>query len=102
MYYGLEAVVMSISKSRSTGFFKGLYWTAMVMTLSCIALVLSGNTDWGYGFEHTRIPLSWVLGGIAIFAFVVAELCHPAVTETAGEEEDGISIPIRECEVIQA
>lgn len=92
---------MSNVGRQRAGFFTGLYWIGIFMTLACLALILASNTDLGYAFEHIRIPLSWVLAGIAVFAFVGAELCHPAVTETADEEE-GISLPSPECEAIEA
>lgn len=86
---------MSNIRRQNAGLFPGLYWTGMVMTLSSFALILLSNTDFGYGFEHTRVPLSWMLGGMAVVAFVVAELCHPAVSDAAvEEEEDRLSVPV--------
>ena len=51
----------------------GLYWIGVVMTLTCIALVLAGNSEALHRFEHTGLPLSWALGGVAIIAFLGAE-----------------------------
>jgi hypothetical protein len=93
---------MSNVGHQSVGFFTVLYWIGIFMTLACLALILASNTDLGYAFEHIRIPLSWMLAGIALFAFVAAELCHPAVTEAADEEEEGILLPSPECEPIEA
>jgi hypothetical protein len=43
-------------------------------TLACVAVVLAGNTDLVWRFEHTGFPLSWAFGGAAIFAFLADEL----------------------------
>ena len=53
----------------------GFYWAGVVTTLACISFVALGNTEAVYRFEHTSFPLSWALAGIAMIAFIVAELC---------------------------
>jgi hypothetical protein len=51
----------------------GFYWIGMAMTLACFAFVLAGNTELVWRFEHTRLPLSWMFAGGAVFAFLAAE-----------------------------
>jgi len=63
----------------------GLYWIGVVMTLTCIALVIAGNSETLHRFEHTGFPLSWALAGFAIIAFLGAEIARhekPAVIKT--------------------
>jgi hypothetical protein len=92
---------MANIRRQNAGFFVGLYWVGIAMTLSSLALILTGNTDFAYGFEHTGLPLSWTLAGIGVLAFMVAELCYPSVSTTM-EDEDGISQSAPECEAIEA
>jgi hypothetical protein len=49
----------------------------LVMTLATLALILAGNTEVAYRFEHTGFPLSWGFAAIAILAFLAAEICQP-------------------------
>jgi len=80
---------MSTTKRDGTvGFYAGFYWLGVVMTLACLALIVAGNTELLYRFEHTRFPLSWALAGIAVIAFVAAELCHPADALTGASEAE--------------
>jgi hypothetical protein len=51
----------------------GFYWIGMAMTLACFAFVLAGNTELVWRFEHTRLPLSWMFAGGAVFAFLAVE-----------------------------
>ena len=64
----------------------GFYWIAMVMTLTCLAFVVAGNTELLYRFEHTGFPTSWVCGGLAVVAFLLAELCGPRIAPDEKEE----------------
>jgi len=64
---------------------EGFYWTGVALTLSCLALVLAGNTEFGWAFEHSRSPVSWILGGAAIVAFLVSEVCHRAISNDVEE-----------------
>lgn len=64
----------------------GLYWLGVVMTLTCIALVLFGTSEAVHRFEHTDFPLSWACAGVAVLAFLAAELCRadrPPAPKTA-------------------
>jgi hypothetical protein len=54
------------------------YCIGIVMTLVCVALVLAGNTELVWRFEHRGFPLSWVFGCVAIAAFLVCEYCQSA------------------------
>jgi hypothetical protein len=54
------------------------YWIGVAMTLSSIALVLSGNTKWGATVEHTNFPLAWKFAIVAVLAFLAGEICLPA------------------------
>jgi hypothetical protein len=54
----------------------GFFWTGVLMTLACLALVFAGNTSLGYRLEHTGFPLSWAFAGVAILEFVAVEVCH--------------------------
>jgi hypothetical protein len=53
----------------------GFYWIGVGTTLGCLALVLAGNTDLVYRFEHVNFPLSWALAAVAVLAFLAAEFC---------------------------
>jgi hypothetical protein len=54
------------------------YWIGVTGTLVCFALVLSGNTESVWRFEHTGFPLSWAFAGAAALAFLAAEFCPSA------------------------
>jgi hypothetical protein len=94
---------MSTTKRDGTvGFYAGFFWLGIVMTLASLALILAGNTELLYRFEHTRFPLSWACAGLAVLAFVATELCHPADALTAtGEAEDESLQPAPEWEAVE-
>ena len=73
----------------------GLYWTGVVMTFTCIALVLAGSSEALHRFEHTAFPLSWALAGVAVIAFLGAELARH---EKAPENK---ARPVRRTEPVQ-
>ena len=54
-------------------FYWTFYWLGIAMAVACVFLVLAGNTENLWRFEHTRIPWSWAVGIGSILAFVVAE-----------------------------
>jgi hypothetical protein len=79
---------MSAAKRNWTaGFYAGLYWIGIAMTLGCFALVLAGNTELVWRFEHRGFPLSWALGSVAVFAFLAAEYCHSAFSLSSKAED---------------
>jgi hypothetical protein len=65
----------------------GFYWIGVAMTLTCFALVLAGNTELGWRFEHRGFPLSWAFAGAAVLAFLAAEFCH-SVFSLSSDAED--------------
>lgn len=83
----LEFTMSSTKRDWTVGIHIGFYWIGMALTLMCLTLTVAGNTEFVYHFEHTRLPLSWVFAGLAVLAFVAAEVCHPADSLT-GEAED--------------
>jgi hypothetical protein len=79
---------MSTTKrNRTVGLYAGCYWIGMVMTLACLTLILGGNTEALYRFEHAGFPLSWAFAAGAMLAFMTAELCHPADLVTSEQED---------------
>ena len=70
---------------RSAGFF-AFYWAGVTMAFACIAVVLAGNTDTVYRFEHARFPLLWAFAGVTVIAFLAAEFC---IVVTAGNDKPG-------------
>ena len=68
-----------------------LYWIGVVMTVACVCLVVTGGTEVMYRFEHWPFPLSWAFAGIAMAAFLFAELClsaNPLPKEPPREREE--------------
>jgi hypothetical protein len=61
--------------TRRTAAFHAFYWAGVVMAFACIAVVLVGNTQTVYRFEHARFPLLWAFAGVTVIAFLAAELC---------------------------
>src|SRR5579872_4071136 len=51
------------------------YWTGIAMAVACVALILAGNTELAWRFEHASFPLSWAFAGVALLAFAVFEFC---------------------------
>ena len=66
------------------------YWIGVAMTLACFALVLAGNTDFAWRFEHVGFPLSWTFAGLAILAFLMSEFCYSGGSLPT-EAEDQVS-----------
>jgi hypothetical protein len=63
------------------------YWIGVAATLACFALVLSGNTDLAWRFEHRGFPASWMFAGAAVIAFVLAEVGSSAGSASVAPEE---------------
>ena len=51
------------------------YWIGVMMAVACVFFVVAQNTTLAWSVDRASVPLSWVFGGLAIFAFVVYE--HP-------------------------
>jgi hypothetical protein len=68
------------------------YWMGVAMTLACFALVLAGNTELVWRFEHRAFPVSWAFAGASVLAFLGAEFCHAAFS-LRNESEDRSSQP---------
>ncbi len=78
--------------------YAGFYWTGMIMALACIALVVAGNTELIYRFEHSGFPLSWTSAIAAMLSFLAAECCH---TDSLSSEEEESSERAPEWEAIK-
>ncbi len=50
------------------------YWVGIAMAIACVGMIAAGNTNVLWRLEHTRLPLSWVMGIAAVLAFLAAEL----------------------------
>jgi hypothetical protein len=97
----MEKLMTSATKLDSTAaFFAGLYWIGVLMTLTCLACILAGNTQMAYRFEHTGFPLSWALAGLAVLAFLAAEFFRPAAVLSSEESQDESSEFAPEWEVV--
>ncbi len=75
-------------------------WIGVVLTLGCFAVVLTGNTEMAWRFEHTAFPLSWLLAGAAILAFLATEL-FDTTASVPDEEEDSSSELSQEWETVE-
>jgi hypothetical protein len=69
-----------------------VYWIGVAMAIACFALVLAGNTELVWRFEHTRLPLSWMFAGGAVLAFLATELCHPAFSLPAESKNRNVQL----------
>jgi hypothetical protein len=87
-------------RNRTAGVYASCYWIGIVMTLASLTLILAGNTEALYRFEHAGFPLPWAFAGGAVLAFVTAELCHPADSVT-GEPEDENSEVVPEWDAVE-
>ena len=47
------------------------YWIGVIMAVACVFLIVAQNTTLVWSLDRAPVPLSWVFGGLAIFAFVV-------------------------------
>jgi hypothetical protein len=65
----------------------GFYWIGVAMTLACFALVLAGNTELVWRFEHKGFPLSWMFAGAAVIAFLVAEFGSSAAASVSAAQD---------------
>ena len=79
----------------------GFYWAGLTMTLACFAFVIAGNSELAGRFEHRGLPLSWAFGLAAVLAFMAAEACHTAPSDTA-KTEDRTSPIASELEAVES
>jgi hypothetical protein len=93
--------VSNTVRTRTAGLYAGFYWIGIIMTIACVAVVLAGNTDLIYPFEHSRFPTSWVFAGVAILSFLAAEFCHAVESLQGAAEEEGPEL-VPEWEAIEA
>jgi fatty-acid desaturase len=80
---------MSFAKQNWTASF---YWIGVAMTLASLSLILAGNTELVWRFEHRRFPLSWAFAGVGVLAFLVAELSHRAFSPSNEGEEGSLRL----------
>jgi hypothetical protein len=69
-------MMSTIQRSWATGF----YWAGVALAVAFLALVWAGNTELLWRFEHSGFPVSWVLAGGAVIAFLAFELCDTRVS----------------------
>jgi hypothetical protein len=63
------------------------YWIGVAMTLACFSLVLAGNTEFLWRFEHAAFPVSWMVAGGAVISFLLAEFgSHASVAASAPQK----------------
>lgn len=72
----------------------------VVLALACFATVVAGNTELVWRFEHSGFPLSWVLAGAAILAFLATEFCD-STASLPDEAEDASSQFSSEWETVE-
>jgi hypothetical protein len=65
---------MTQQKTAATMIRDLFYWSGVLAAGACFMLALSSNTALGWRLEHARIPSSWLMGLIAIVAFIAAEI----------------------------
>ncbi|MGD0047394.1 MAG: hypothetical protein ABSE42_10280 [Bryobacteraceae bacterium] len=75
-------------------------WIGVVLTLACFGTVVAGNTELVWRFEHAGFPLSWVLAGAAILAFLATEFCD-STASLPDEAEDASSQFSSEWETVE-
>ncbi len=46
------------------------------MAVACVAMILAGNMELAWRFEHASFPLSWAFAGAALLAFLAFEICE--------------------------
>ena len=69
-----------------TATFYVFYWIGVVMAFACVALILAGNTEPVYRFEHAHFPLLWPFAGIAVLVFLVLSVAFQPTPSRAGRK----------------
>jgi len=99
-------MMAAAKRNWTAGIYVAFYWLGVVMALACFAVVLAGNTELLYRFEHRGLPLSWGFAGAAVLAFLAAEFCHfvlalPRKAHDRSESEDRASQLSLEWEAVE-
>jgi hypothetical protein len=87
-----------ITRTHTSATYDAFYWIGIAATLVCFALILAGNTELLWRFEHTGFPLSWAVGALAVVSFLAAELCP--VQSSAAPDYEGEYAPSTELETV--
>jgi hypothetical protein len=69
---------MSRDRSRLRIIANVFHWIGVAAAVVCFGLIVAGHSPLASRFEYTRLPVSWVVAGLAIFALLMAELCNSA------------------------
>ena len=80
----------AFGRTRTSGLYDALYWIGVAMTLACFALLLAGNTEVLWRYEHSGFPLSWAAGVIAVLSFLAAEFC--TLPSDPGSEQEELAL----------
>ena len=67
------------------------YWIGVAMTLACFTLILAGNTELVWRFEHKGFPLSWAFAAAAVLAFLAAEFGPARSARSKAEDRSSLS-----------
>jgi hypothetical protein len=87
-----------LSRNRNARSCAAFYWTGVFLTVACLALILAGNAEPVYRFEHTAFPLAWGLAGAAVLAFLAAEFRD----SPEADAEELSAQPVPEWESVEA
>jgi len=91
----LRSIRMSTIKQRwGLRVYEGFYWIGIAMTLLCFGLILAGNTELAWRYEHRSLPVSWQVAAGAVLAFLTAEFCHVAFSRDDMKNEQGSQLSI--------
>ena len=84
---------LTMRTTRRTAGFYAFYWAGVIMAFACVAVVLAGNTQAVYRFEHARFPLLWAFAGVTVIAFLAAELCIVAAARNDKPGDGSSQVP---------
>ena len=65
---------------------RAAYWIGVGLVALCLGVVFAQNTELIGRFERGRVPLSWMIAGGAMLAFIVAECFKPAPGTTQAQD----------------
>ena len=69
------------------------YWIGVIMAVACVFLVVAKNTTLVSPLDRAFVPLSWVFGGLAIFALVVCEHLGEGFEDPSESEVEPEELP---------